>query len=94
MTLDQQFNLLNEKLLLLMKQHGRLKKENEQLREALNKQNEERASAQSHIDELTQQVAILKLSVGEMTEKDKKAFELKINRYVKEIDKCIAFLGQ
>jgi chromosome segregation ATPase len=94
MTLDQQFNLLNEKLLLLLKQHGRLKKENEHLREQLNKVSEERASAQSRIDELSQQVAILKLSLGEMTEKDKKAFELKINRYVKEIDKCIAFLGQ
>ncbi len=94
MTLDQQFNLLNEKLLLLVKQHGRLKKENEQLREELGKVTEESATAQTRIDELTQQVAILKLSLGEMTEKDKKAFELKINRYVKEIDKCIAFLGQ
>ncbi|HEY0059576.1 MAG TPA: hypothetical protein VGB56_10585 [Flavisolibacter sp.] len=94
MTLDQQFNLLNEKLLLLLKQHGRLKKENEHLREELGKVKEDAASAQGRIDELTQQVAILKLSLGEMTEKEKKAFELKINRYVKEIDKCIAFLGQ
>lgn len=94
MTLDQQFNLLNEKLQLLMKQHGRLKKENEQLKEELVKHRQDAASAQGRIDELSQQVSILKLSMGEMTEKDKKAFELKINRYVREIDKCIAFLGK
>jgi hypothetical protein len=29
-----------------------------------------------------------------MSQKDKKDFERKINQYIKEIDKCIAFLGQ
>jgi hypothetical protein len=29
-----------------------------------------------------------------MNEKDKREFERKINQYIKEIDKCIAFLGQ
>jgi hypothetical protein len=43
---------------------------------------------------LEQQVSILKFAAGEMSEKDKKEFEKKINLYLKEIDKCIAFLGQ
>jgi hypothetical protein len=33
------------------------------------------------------------LSGGDMNEKDKKDFEKQINKYVKEIDKCIAFLS-
>jgi hypothetical protein len=46
------------------------------------------------IDELQQQVAILKMAAGEMSEKDKKDFERKINQYIKEIDKCISYLSQ
>ena len=49
---------------------------------------------QQKIDELAQQISIIKLGAGEMNEKDKKEFERKINQYVREIDKCIAFLGQ
>jgi hypothetical protein len=94
MTVDQQFNILNEKLQLLLKQHNRLKKENEQLKEILLEHKKQREISLQVIDQLEQQVSILKFAAGEMSEKDKKEFEKKINLYLKEIDKCIAFLGQ
>ena len=94
MSLDQQFNIINEKLQQLLKQQARLKKENERLRLELEACKEKENSFQQKIDELAQQNSILKLAGGDMNEKDKKEFERKINSYIKEIDKCIAFLGQ
>ena len=94
MTLDQQFNIINEKLQQLLKQQARLKKENEQLKLTLEQQKTDQAKTQTRFDELAQQVSILKLAAGEMDEKDKKDFEKKINKYIKEIDKCIAYLGE
>lgn len=49
---------------------------------------------QKNVDELKQQVSILKVSAGDMSEADKKEFEKRINGYLKEIDRCIAMLGQ
>ena len=94
MSLDQQFNIINEKLQQLLKQQARLKKENERLRLELEACREKENSFQEKIDELAQQNSILKLAGGDMNEKDKREFERKINSYVKEIDKAIAFLGQ
>lgn len=94
MLLDKQFNLLNDKLQQLLKQQGRLKKENERLKIELESAKEKEVNYQKKVDDLTQQIGITKLAAGDMNEKDKKDFEKKINQYVKEIDKCIAFLGQ
>jgi hypothetical protein len=47
-----------------------------------------------YLDELRQQVSILKLNAGGMNDRDKKEIEKKINSYLKEIDRCIALLGE
>lgn len=94
MSVDQQLNTVQEKLQLLLKQHNRLKRENEQLRQLLQEQKEQQKLSLQVIEQLEQQVAILKLAIGDMNNTDKAAFEKKINQYVKEIDKCIAFLSQ
>ena len=94
MSVDQQFNIINDKLQQLLKQQARLKKENEKLRMELQSFIEKETNYQQKIDELSQQISILKLGAGDMNEKDKKEFERKINLYIREIDKCIAFLGQ
>jgi chromosome segregation ATPase len=94
MTVDQQFNIINDKLQQLLKQQARLKKDNERLREELQKYKATENNYQQKIDELSQQMSILKLAGGDMNDKDKREFERKINQYIREIDKCIAFLGQ
>ncbi len=94
MSVDQQFNIINDKLQQLLKQLSRYKKENELLRSELENQNKEKASSENKLAELQQQIAILKLAAGDMNDKDKKDFERKINQYIKEIDKCISYLGQ
>jgi chromosome segregation ATPase len=94
MSLDQQFNSINDKLQQLLKQYSRLQKENEQLKEELQQVRNTETATQQKMEELQQQVSILKVASGELNEKDKKEFEKKINQYIREIDKCISFLSQ
>lgn len=94
MSVDQQFNALAEKLQLLLKIVARLQKENERLKGELQGAREKEQAAFLRIDELQQQTAILKYAAGEMDEREKKDFEKKINQYLREIDKCIAYLSQ
>ena len=94
MPIDQQFNTINDKLQQLLKQQARLRKENERLRTELEVYKEKEDVYHQKIEELAQQIGILKLGAGDMNDKYKKEFEKKINHYIREIDKCIAFLGQ
>ena len=93
MTVDQQFNSVHEKLQTLVRQHGKLKKENKALRQQLEQQKKDNSELEGHIVELQNIVSIMKLAAGNMNDKEKKDFEKQINRFVKEIDKCIAYLS-
>lgn len=94
MSVDQQFTALYEKLQNLLRQYNRLERENEKLREEMENWKAKETAALNRADELQQQVSILKLAAGEMSDKDKKVFERKLNKYIKEIDKTIAYLSQ
>ncbi len=94
MSVDQQFNIINDKLQQLLKQLNRIKKENEHLGSVLESQKKENEQLLMQKAELQQQISILKLATGDMKDKDKKDFERKINQYIKEIDKCISYMGQ
>ena len=94
MNVDQQFTVLYEKLQNLLRQHHRLERENEKLREELAASKKKEEITIGKVEELHQQIAILKLAAGEMTEKDKKTFERRLNQYIKEIDKAIAYLSE
>jgi uncharacterized protein (UPF0335 family) len=94
MSLDQQFNIVSDKLQQLLKQFNRLQKENEKLNEELKQMKVKEEATGYKIHELQQQVSILKVASGEMTERDKKEFEKTLNQYIKEVDKCISFLSE
>ncbi|NTS43194.1 hypothetical protein HRG84_20085 [Flavisolibacter sp. BT320] len=94
MTVDQQFTVLYEKVQQLLLQQGRLQRENKKLQEELALAQKSETAARDRIDELQQQVSILKLAAGEMSEEDKKTFERKLNQYIKEIDRAIAYLSE
>jgi hypothetical protein len=94
MTVDQQFTTLNEKLQQLLRQYSRVQKENERLKEELLQSRKRESETLIRVDELQQQNGILKLTTGDMTTRDKKEFEKKVNQYLREIDKCISFLSQ
>ncbi|MDQ6608903.1 MAG: hypothetical protein M3Y85_03680 [Bacteroidota bacterium] len=94
MTVDQQFTILNEKLQRLLQQYHRLQREANKLKEEVAEAKAKETTDKKTMDELQQQVSILKLAAGEMTEKDKKLFERKLNQYIKEIDRTITFLSE
>ena len=94
MTVDQQFTALTEKVQQLLQQHHRLQRENEGLREEMRQLRQRDAAWQRKAEELQQQVMVLKLAAGEMSEGDKKTFERKLNQYIKEIDRAIAYLSE
>ena len=85
---------VSSKLQQLLKQYFFLQKENEKLKETLKALQENREKNEEEVTRLQQQVSILKTSIGQMTEPDKKAFEKQINQYIKEIDKCIGLLSE
>ena len=94
MSVDQQFTALYEKLQNLLRQYSRLERENDKLREEVEEWKAREAAALNKADEAQQQLSILKMSAGEMSDKDKKVFERKLGKYIKEIDKTIAYLSQ
>ncbi|MBK6937898.1 MAG: hypothetical protein IPH18_14195 [Chitinophagaceae bacterium] len=52
------------------------------------------SDSQQTIDELKQQTSILKVNADAMSDADKKEFEKRLSHYIKEIDRCIALLGE
>ena len=94
MTIDQQFTNLNDKLQNLLKQHTRLQKEHERLKLEFQQLKMKEVESKNRTEELSQQIGILKAGSGEMTDRDKKEFEKKINQYIREVDKAISFLSQ
>ena len=93
-TTEQHLKRIQDKLQQLLKQHAALQKENSKLKEELDTAKQKSVLHQKSTDELKQQVSILKVSAGDMSETDKKEFEKRINGYLKEIDRCITLLGQ
>ena len=89
-----QLKRIQEKLQLLLKRHAALQKENVKLKEQLGEFSRQNHVQQENLDNLRQQVDVLKLHTGDMSESDRKELEKRINSYLKEIDRCIALLSE
>ncbi len=92
--IEEHIKRVTNKLQQLLKQYQLLQKENEKLKDALKEVQQVKETEAEKIAQLQLQVNILKTSVGQMTETDKKIFEKQINQYVKEINKCIGLLSE
>jgi len=89
-----QLKRVHEKILLLLKQHQLLQKENERLKEDLKKMQVRGEALYRDAEKFRQQAEVLKLSGNGMEDADKKMLEKRLNHYVREIDKCIALLQE
>ena len=92
--METQLRRVSEKLQQLLTQYQALQKDNERCRQELllARQTNEQLAAESQ--KWRQQAEVLKLSKSDMPEAEKKAFEKRLNQYVKEIDRCISMLGE
>ena len=92
--LEVQLTRIQEKLQQVLKDHSSLQKENLRLKEELDKNRSQAFVHQQNIEDLKQQVDVLKITSGDWDPTDKKEFEKRINSYIKEIDRCIALLSE
>lgn len=91
---EEHLKRIQDKLQQLLKNYTALQKENDRLKHELEKDHKEAKDQQKKVEELKQQVDILRLNAGEMNDIDKKEFEKRINSYLREIDRCIVLLSE
>ncbi len=92
-TAQEHINNIQQKLSALIERYNALMKENERLKKSLHASNGELDAVKETNDQLTLQLNMLKAGESEASKESRNALEKKINEYVKEIDKCIAQLG-
>jgi cell division septum initiation protein DivIVA len=91
--LDLHIKSIQDKLQQLLKQHQLLQKENEKLKKELEKANQFGSEKEHSLQNLQQQVDVLKLGAGSLNDTEKAALGKRIDTYLKEIDKCLALLN-
>jgi ABC-type iron transport system FetAB ATPase subunit len=92
--LQEQLKRVTEKLQQVVQRYHLLQKEHEQLsREVIALRDKEKARL-IRIDELEMKMTALQTTTGQLNETEKKEVEKKINRYIREIDRCIALLSE
>lgn len=78
----------------MLRQRDLLQKDNERLREELHQLQQEHSDQAARLDQLQQQVEILKATKAAMSEGEKRALEKRLGQYIREIDRCIALLAE
>ena len=85
---------IQDKLQQLLRQRDLLMKENGKLREELRKKQEGQAEEGKRLEQLRQQVEVLRVTKTVMSEGEKRELEKRLGQYIREIDRCIALLGE
>ena len=92
-TIEEQFNSINAKLQILLKNYSLIQKENGLLTREIEKMRKNEKDLLSRINTLEMQTGILKASAGKMNDLEKNDFQKRINQYIKDLDKCMAILN-
>ena len=85
---------IQDKLQQLLRQRDLLQKENERLKKDLTQLQEELLEQTEKFVQLQQQVEILRVTRTAMNEDEKRALEKRLGQYIREIDRCIAMMGE
>jgi hypothetical protein len=92
--LELQVQRIHDKLQQVLRQRETLLKENTRLREELQQHRRSESNRTEQVEQLKQQVEILKAKKGEMPLAEKAVLEKRLSQYIREIDRCIALLGE
>jgi hypothetical protein len=92
--IEGQIQRIQDKLQQLLRQRDLLLKENGKLREELRKALEGQSDDTRRLDQLKQQVEVLRVTKTAMSEGEKRELEKRLGQYIREIDRCIAMLGE
>ena len=91
---DEQIRRIHQKIQQLLKQQASLQKTNLELKQEVNGLRKEREQYLVSLDEMHQQLAVLKAAKSQLSDDEKKAFEKRLGQYIKEIDRCITILSE
>jgi septal ring factor EnvC (AmiA/AmiB activator) len=91
---EDQIQRIQDKLQQLLRQRDLLLKENGKLKDELRKTQEGQAEDNKRLEQLRQQVEVLRVTKTAMSEGEKREFEKRLGQYIREIDRCIALLGE
>ena len=91
---QEQLERVHQKIQQLLKQHRSLQKMNEQLKQELHTLKRQRDLQVESMEELQQQLVVLKAAKSELSHDEKKAFEKRLGQYIREIDRCISMLSE
>ncbi len=91
---DAVLTQIQEKLALLTQKNRALNKENQLLKETVQESKAAVSQATKLAQSLQNQLDSRKYVQATMNDEEKKAFEKKIRKYIKEIDQCIALLNE
>jgi chromosome segregation ATPase len=89
-----QIQRIQDKLQQLLRQRDLLLKENGKLKEDLRRIQEGQADDGRRLEQLKQQVEVLRVTKTAMSEGEKRELEKRLGQYIREIDRCIAMLGE
>jgi hypothetical protein len=93
MSQTESLKRFNEKLHLVVHQYQVMQRENVRLQKELQDLKGKDELHVQQIAELENKVAALKMAAGQIEVTDRKELEKKLNLYIREIDRCIAMLG-
>jgi uncharacterized caspase-like protein len=85
---------IQQKLQQVLLQAAVQKKENEKLQIKLQKLMASLHESEQQIAQMQQQIQLLKLATVQMNDEDKVALTKQLNKFIKEIDKCVAMMGE
>ena len=89
-----QIQRIQDKLQQLLRQRDLLVKENGKLKEDLRRAQENQSDDGKRLEQLKQQVEVLRVTKTAMSEGEKRELEKRLGQYIREIDRCIAMLGE
>jgi ABC-type iron transport system FetAB ATPase subunit len=92
--LQEQLKRMTEKLQQVVHRYHLLQKEHEQLSREVVALRDKEKNRLIRIDELEMKMTALQTVTGQLNETEKKDVEKRINRYIREIDRCIALLSE
>ena len=90
---NDQIKRIAEKLGIVSSRLKTLQKENEKIRKALEEKNLECDAIKDVAKQMELNLNVMKSTEGVDSKESRAALEKKINDYIKEIDRCIALLG-
>lgn len=92
--IELQVKRIQEKLQQLLRQRDLLLKENGKLKEEVRQLRQEEAHHTGQLEQLQQQLEIVRSTKEAMSEGEKRALEKRLGQYIREIDRCIALLAE